>query len=298
MNHISSMQATQLFGDVLEQAPWGVIVCKDSGIIEIANSATSRILSKHFKWKQVERDLRNLPISKLLPGIDLEALGEQQIQATGEDSAALQIHVSKLEADDEPGIAVYIDPPDRRLKRERLLERQASTDELSDLANRRAFQRTIEAHQSRALSLALIDVDHFKKVNDEHGHVVGDDLIRLIGRLLTNYFSDTCILAARMGGDEFSVLFETSSADDFVALLQNFCQDLSSTKVSAVADLYATVSCGAVISLEPGIDSRRLLTVADRELYKAKNSGRNQLSWSMIDRKVDSQQSDSIDRDF
>lgn len=282
MKHSFLIQDKQIVGDVLRQAPWGVVLCTGSGEVKFSNSAAASILNSHFGSDYTEAALLGRRIPDLIPGIDGDATGEQQIEFSNQKASTLQVHLSQINEDGESCIAVYIESPHRRLERERLLERQASTDELSDLYNRRAFQRNIESHQNRALSLALIDIDHFKKVNDEHGHLAGDDLVRLIGRLLREHFSGPSDLASRMGGDEFSVLVETSSPEQFVAQLEGFRRQLSSSKVPGTDDLYATVSCGAVIALEAGISSRTLLTIADRELYKAKDSGRNKLSWTLL----------------
>lgn len=282
MKHVFLSQDNNLIEDVLQQAPWGIVLCSVSGEIRVANQAAASILSVHLGRDYSDADLLGQPITRLIAGLDLRVLGEQRVGFADRKSSTLHVQLSQLEGDRESFLAVYIESPHRCLERERLLEHQASTDELSDLSNRRAFQRSIEARQDRALSLALIDVDHFKNVNDKHGHLVGDDLIQLIGRFLKEHFSGPSDLASRMGGDEFSVLTETSTPDEFVAQVQKFCEQLSSTKVPGTVDLYATVSCGAVVSLVPDIDCRTLLTIADQELYKAKASGRNTLSWGLL----------------
>jgi len=262
----------QLLSDVIERAPWGILLCDDEGVVQVANLAAAETLAVCLADGPC-KELIGCHVTTLVPGVDLQAIGDQSIL----------IQLSEFERDGEVWLAVYVGEQERRLQRELLLERQASTDELSKLANRRAFQRTIEANQGKALSLAIIDVDHFKKVNDVCGHLVGDDLISLIGRLLNERFSDSAIIASRMGGDEFSVLFETSSADDIVQSLEDFQGELAKTKVPGTIDLFATVSIGAVVSMQPRINTRKLLTAADRSLYQAKAAGRDQVSWILLD---------------
>jgi len=275
----------QLLSDVIERAPWGILLCDDEGVVQVANLAAAETLAVCLADGPC-KELIGCHVTTLVPGVDLQAIGDQLIEpaaASSVDRSSILIQLSEFERDGEVWLAVYVGEQERRLQRELLLERQASTDELSKLANRRAFQRTIEANQGKALSLAIIDVDHFKKVNDVCGHLVGDDLISLIGRLLNERFSDSAIIASRMGGDEFSVLFETSSADDIVQSLEDFQGELAKTKVPGTIDLFATVSIGAVVSMQPRINTRKLLTAADRSLYQAKAAGRDQVSWILLD---------------
>lgn len=291
VNKIFQTLTNELLGDVIDMAPWGILLCDEGGIVQVANisAAEALVLCSDI---ELSEELIGRHVSDLIPGFDLRAIGDQLIECpatscSAVDRSSLLIQLVEFERDGEVWLAVYIGEQERRLQRELLLEREATTDELSKLANRRAFQRTIEAHQDKALSLAIIDIDHFKNVNDVYGHLVGDDLIKLIGELLIERFSESSIIASRMGGDEFSVLFETSSADDIVQSLEDFRETLADEKVPGTEDFCATVSIGAVISLQPGINTRKLLTIADRSLYKAKAASRNQVLWVLLDEELD-----------
>ncbi len=161
----------------------------------------------------------------------------------------------------------------------------ADVDPLTDLANRRAFKRHLEkaifeAHaESTPLSLAFIDLDHFKRLNDCHGHETGDRVLRFVAQLMTKHFAKTGFVG-RFGGEEFVVMFpglnpETARAavDKCRAALADLPLFAASTgdKIGAV-----TFTAGVTL-LEPGEGMAELLRRADETLYRGKAEGRNQV---------------------
>ena len=160
----------------------------------------------------------------------------------------------------------------------------SKTDELTSLANRRHFEEVLEHfyHQAksynRPLSLAVMDVDFFKAVNDSAGHAAGDDLLKLIAQAV----EEACRkadLPARLGGDEFAVLFPETSVDDAAIVAERIRQAVCARPVTVKAlDLNATISAG-ITDLNAGeIDSPgAMLALADRALYAAKDHGRNRV---------------------
>ncbi|MDX1455101.1 MAG: diguanylate cyclase [Gammaproteobacteria bacterium] len=157
----------------------------------------------------------------------------------------------------------------QRKRMESQLERQAMTDPLSGLYNRRAFQIRLEERAGEALLLAFLDADRFKQINDAFGHDAGDEVIRCIAASMASVFPDACCLA-RMGGDEFAVLLASSDRAGFEQRLQCLVADIAGRvhRTSGLADI--SLSSG-IASLEPGDrDLRSLLINADRALYAAK----------------------------
>jgi diguanylate cyclase (GGDEF)-like protein len=157
------------------------------------------------------------------------------------------------------------------------LARQASTDPLTGIANRRAFHEHLTAEIARAhrygrhLSLVLIDLDHFKAVNDEHGHPAGDRVLVLFAQLLAAH-SREGELVARLGGEEFAWLMpETDRAGAFAAA-ERVRTAIESTPLGAVGNV--TLSAGVGCS-ENAQDADTLIRDTDRALYRAKASGRN-----------------------
>ncbi|MCB1928842.1 MAG: diguanylate cyclase [Rhodocyclaceae bacterium] len=168
------------------------------------------------------------------------------------------------------------------------LRRDASTDPLTGLENRRAFESALPLEWRRArrharpLSLMMVDVDHFKKVNDCHGHAVGDDCLRAIGRALESSVGRPGDLVARYGGEEFALLLpETSkaAAHAIATGIHTAIRGIDILVDGSSTPLPLTVSIGfATCSPHDKRETegeRTLLARADKALYRAKASGRN-----------------------
>jgi diguanylate cyclase (GGDEF)-like protein len=157
------------------------------------------------------------------------------------------------------------------------LGREASTDSLTGIANRRAFHERLAAEVARAhrygrhLSLVLLDLDHFKAVNDLHGHQAGDRVLVRFAQLLSAHTRQG-ELVARIGGEEFAWLIPETDQDGAYVAAERIRQAIESTPVDEIGQV--TVSAG-VSSSECGPDTDALIRSADRALYWAKDAGRN-----------------------
>lgn len=158
------------------------------------------------------------------------------------------------------------------------------TDGLTQLANRRAFDETMERAMRDAvesgdpLSLLVLDIDHFKKFNDRHGHRIGDEVLKLVGHVLrTSVRSDD--LAARYGGEEFCVLMRSTPAEVAFELAEKIRIGVGAKalKNGRTGESYGrvTTSIGCASAL-PGDTPIGLFERADAALYLAKRSGRDQ----------------------
>lgn len=163
----------------------------------------------------------------------------------------------------------------------RVLERLASSDCLTELANRRHFFDQAGAEVLRArrynhpLSLQMLDIDHFKAINDRFGHVAGDRVLRSLADLLRANLRRND-LAARLGGEEFAVLLPETSIDDAASHAERLRQTVAAHALSfGQEELAITVSIGvaALDVSDPSIES--VLMRADGSLYRAKQDGRN-----------------------
>jgi diguanylate cyclase (GGDEF)-like protein len=160
--------------------------------------------------------------------------------------------------------------------RESLL-RQASTDPLTGLAHHGAFHDSLCEEVARAtryghpLSLAVIDIDHFKRVNDAHGHQVGDQTLRGVAEQLEAHARAIDVIA-RIGGEEFAWLMPQTSAPGAWAAVERFRVSVGDAAFGAVQRL--TVSAG-IAALEAGGDESELFRRADEALYRAKGAGRD-----------------------
>jgi diguanylate cyclase (GGDEF)-like protein/PAS domain S-box-containing protein len=171
-------------------------------------------------------------------------------------------------------------------KREAIEKRRRSvfTDHLTGVGNRRAFFDAAELELARNRSkprptaLILIDADHFKGINDRHGHPGGDAVLRHLGALLAASFRQVDVVA-RVGGEEFAVLLPSSTLDEAVAAAERLRELLADAPAGHDgAAIHCTVSAG--VAATDGIDALGLDTLmkrADRALYAAKALGRNRV---------------------
>jgi len=162
-------------------------------------------------------------------------------------------------------------------------EKQAHIDDLTALANRRMFISRLEEEIRRVersglpLSLLLFDLDHFKRINDTHGHDVGDRVLSVIASV-TRDFKRGADVAARLGGEEFALLLPDTDAGGAVKVAQRLRATIEETRISdnRGGAIQITASFGvATITRHGTVD--QVLNSADRALYRAKNAGRNRV---------------------
>ncbi len=162
--------------------------------------------------------------------------------------------------------------------------RSMESDPLTRLFNRRAFDEQLErlaalnTISGDASTLVMVDIDHFKKVNDEHGHPAGDEVLRQLSRCLVNAFPRRTDFIARYGGEEFVVLFERDPLDQVRPLLERLLASVRAMEVE-VDDrrISITISAGAA-EQSPGEEHIDWLKRADDALYRAKRGGRDQVA--------------------
>lgn len=159
----------------------------------------------------------------------------------------------------------------------------AVRDELTGTLNRRAFSKTLEREFRRAkrydtpLSLILVDIDYFKEINDTHGHLVGDQVLKKMVSVLNNSIREVDILA-RYGGDEFVSLLPGTNLEEVLVVARRMKEQVQTTYFHRNGNpIEVTVSIGVAHYPLPEITSPDLLfELADQALYRAKRNGRNQ----------------------
>ncbi|WP_202114698.1 sensor domain-containing diguanylate cyclase [Vreelandella zhuhanensis] len=165
----------------------------------------------------------------------------------------------------------------RRMQHEQELKRIASTDMLTGLANRLSFDRHLEKEiertrrYERPLSLIMLDIDHFKSINDVHGHDVGDQVLVHFARVLSENLRTTDF-CARWAGDEFMVLAPETALSQAVQLAEKLRQAIVGTDFPEAGPV--TASFG-VVEVGPDELATEVVKRADLALYQAKAKGRN-----------------------
>jgi two-component system cell cycle response regulator len=170
-----------------------------------------------------------------------------------------------------------------RMAQEKLAE-MSVRDELTGMFNRRYFQEALEREVSgaqrygRVLALCMIDLDHFKRVNDTHGHLCGDRVLQEFGRLLDNSIRKYDV-GCRYGGEEFAVILPDTSLDKAGTLCERFRERVNDHPFTYEdLNLHITTSIGvAALPTEGLITGRHLVELADKALYQSKNQGRNKV---------------------
>ncbi|TVV70468.1 sensor domain-containing diguanylate cyclase [Sphingomonas solaris] len=185
-------------------------------------------------------------------------------------------------------IAGIIDISDRKAV-ELSLEWLASTDPLTKLPNRLSFFSTARAEMMRAarlarpLALLMIDLDHFKAINDTWGHQAGDMALRAFGTLCIEQLRGTDIIG-RVGGEEFGILLPDTSGEDAIDIAERLCTALSAVRLPEPNEaLRMSASIGLTVIQRGDRDLDAALARADRALYAAKRNGRNRVHFDPVD---------------
>jgi diguanylate cyclase len=165
---------------------------------------------------------------------------------------------------------------------------QASTDTLTKIANRLTFESHLDAAIARAqesqgnLGLIMVDLDHFKRLNDTHGHQAGDQALRLIGQCLGK-ISRGPVLCARYGGEEFAIVVSDVTApklENLADKIRTVIERLSFKYGDAQVSFTASMGVAHVSFARDRVDAAELISRADEALYQAKRNGRNRVEVS------------------
>ena len=192
-----------------------------------------------------------------------------------------EVSISKTQAPAGLEFTAIIRDETEKLDLIEQLRVEATTDYLTGLHNRRSFIMRLEEEISRSrryqrlLSVAVIDVDNFKTINDTQGHDVGDQVLVALGGIFREQCRDHDV-SGRMGGEEFCVLMPETTLEKATESAERLRKSVEDC--SAVADVRFTASLG-VATFQGGEDSSQIISRADEKLYTAKQEGKNRVAF-------------------
>jgi diguanylate cyclase len=253
---------------ILESAADGILRVDSAGGIRYANPAAERLLG-------FERGG--------LAGLPVAGVAQPDLPGTFRRSDGSRIFVDEntapLRADDGTvgSVVVFSDVTERR-EMEAQLRRFAEEDALTGLPNRRSLEQTVAARLDAGLggALLLLDLDHFKFVNDSFGHAAGDDLIRAVAVALREQTRDGDMIG-RLGGDEFAILLPGALADETSAIAERLISGIEAARPSGLT-IGASIGAACFAPGDGGA-AGDLLVAADIALYEAKNAGRGRVAF-------------------
>ena len=197
------------------------------------------------------------------------------LRAGGDDFVQLPVSTADMESRLIHTLTVH--------KQIQSLQRMASRDYLTDLLNRRYFfdrgpkMVDICLRQSMPVSAALLDIDHFKRLNDNHGHEIGDLVLKAVSRKILQLVGEKQHLPARIGGEEFAILFTNLDIEAAYEFCERIRTEIANIKVVVDdEDISVTISMG-LASISDAETFDNYLNAADQYLYLAKHSGRNRV---------------------
>ncbi|MEM8945868.1 MAG: diguanylate cyclase [Planctomycetota bacterium] len=206
---------------------------------------------------------------------------------SGADSASVEAAVAKILAANDK-LQSRLEEAEQKIQRQaeeiRTQQSEALTDSLTKLANRRAFDEAIAKNidsfndQRKPFSLLIFDVDHFKKFNDTHGHQAGDEVLRSVGRTLTQTVKTTDI-PCRYGGEEFALILPNTRVDSARLAAERVRKAIESMDVEFEGKTLKVTASIGVAEMTESDDDAKLIRRSDDCVYAAKEAGRNQTYW-------------------
>ncbi len=279
----------QMLGDLL-QADYAVLLAKDG-------EEGLRLAQAH------QPDVVLLDV--MMPGVD----GYEVLRRLKEDARTSSLCVVFITAQNSPeqeerglneGASDYVTKPFHPtvvkarvalhmqvVRQRRMLENLANIDGLTELPNRRQFDTVFAAEWARSsrtgrpLSVAIVDVDFFKRYNDHYGHAAGDHALQLVAKSLRKRIQRPADLVARYGGEEFVVVMPDTPLEGAMEVAERLrigIQGLAIAHKRSSAAICVTVSIGVAATGPEAINSGEvLMELADGRLYRAKKAGRNRV---------------------
>jgi diguanylate cyclase (GGDEF)-like protein/PAS domain S-box-containing protein len=295
----SAERIDRLRRSILDSLPFSIIATEPDGVIVTANPAAERLLGakrNELVGMRIEEIREGRKDRVPLPADRTHGVDEREVEYHRRDGVEVPVNESISLIIDDAGevtgyLAVAYDITQRK-EAEAFIRHMAHYDFLTDLPNRTMLFTRLDAELERAarertgLAVIMIDLDHFKRVNDSLGHHIGDELLlQMAARLRTEVRAND--LVSRFGGDEFVlVLTHVESADELAERISSLLEIIPEPLICNGHELIVTASLGGSLFPQNGTDSTTLLKHADTAMYHAKTAARNSFQWfrdSMLD---------------
>lgn len=295
-----------LFQDLYDRAPFGYCSLDQSGLIR-------RINQTLLTWLKRERDtvvdrlrLHDVVANEAHPQLaqllaDSLSTGqparlEARLQVSEGDGLPVQLAIHPIQRTQSKGredvrVRVAVEDMAAQHKLRETLHLMAVTDPLTGLRNRRGWQDLMQQELRRArrsgqpLAVMMLDIDHFKRINDTHGHDVGDLALKAMAEVLQQSVRDVDVVA-RLGGEEFVVLAADTPSERALEMAHRLRERVAAIALPLAGTgevLRFTVSVGVACATASHIDPEALLKQADEQLSAAKHGGRNCVRLAVMD---------------
>ncbi|MGL5859330.1 MAG: sensor domain-containing protein [Angustibacter sp.] len=280
------------FAQLFDESPHGAVLLDSAGLVIRVNPVFCRMVgvsvgdvvgAPGLSLPFSQPDDETPPLEELLRG-DIDRLeSERTIRPPGREPVHLVISAVALRrsGQDDRVLVTLMDISERKRFEEKLAH-LAEHDPLTGLANRRKFEAELTAHLDRCRrygaqgALIMLDLDHFKDVNDTLGHCAGDRLIVQVGAVLKNRMR-TADVVTRLGGDEFAVLLPFADREAAEVVARDICRLIrEQVRVGeGESALRVSGSLGVTLIRDPRLTASELLSTADMTMYDAKDAGRD-----------------------
>lgn len=250
-----------------EELPW--LATLERGSLQLAKILTLRLGSKKLIFKT-----NCAPVMSKEGAITGAFVSLNDVTSIEERNARLQEMMKKLE-----------NSKDHIQQQNRKLEQLATRDPLTSCLNRRAFRQQLETtldqarEEDSAISFVMVDIDHFKSVNDNHGHAKGDEVLKTVSGMLRHH-AEEIGLVCRYGGEEFTICLPAHSEQEACVIAEQIRVSIESQPIGG---LKITASLGVAEMGDLDAMPEESFDTADRALYAAKRTGRNRvMAWSAV----------------
>lgn len=278
---------------VLETMLDGLMIVDAQGIVRVFNRAcetlfgydAGEIIGQNVKLLVGEehRDSHDAYIQRFLDEGQPDILGRpREVSGARKDGSTVPVSVTLGQANVDG--EVYFIAVVRDLTQELRLRRDAAIDPLTGVSNRRNFlargrdELGRAVRYSRPCSVLMLDIDHFKAVNDTHGHAAGDEALRRFAEACQAMLRDSDVIA-RIGGEEFAVILPETDTQGAKILAERLREGVSRIRVPNGAGGFGfTVSIGIADRIGDDDDIESILARADSAMYRAKEAGRDQVA--------------------